>query len=105
MPESPISLGESNTTSTNTVVTWVEPHDNNDFIMYYTVSYTEPEFVVGDRNRIVNVTEESAVITGLSPGVDYMFTVTATNSIGSSSPSEPLLVRTLDEGEQKTKLK
>ena len=54
----------------------------------------------GQRNRTVNTTEEMAAITNLSPGVNYSFAVIATNDRGPSSPSDPLAVRTLDEGKR-----
>ena len=79
---------------------WVEPHDSNAPIQGYLVMYMEPEFVTGEREREVNISEpvEMADITGLAPGVNYTFTVTAYNGIGESVPSDPLTVRTLDEG-------
>ncbi len=79
-------------------MTWIEPHSNNAPILFYLVRYSEPDFVQGDRSRVVSVTEERATIGNLSPGVDYTFTVTAHNEIGSSASSDPLPVRTLDEG-------
>ena len=79
-------------------LTWVEPHDNNAPIMRYEVTYMQPEFVTGERESVVNSTVEMATITGLYPGVDYTFTVTAYNGLGPSVPSAPLTVRTLEEG-------
>ena len=79
-------------------LTWVEPHDNNAPIIEYWVMYTEPEFVAGERGRVVNTSTEMATISGLFPGVNYTFTITALNEIGASLPSDPLTVRTLNEG-------
>ena len=59
--------------------------------------YMQPEFVTGERGRVVNSTVEMATITGLFPGVNYIFMVTAYNVEGPSVPSAPLRVRTLDE--------
>ncbi len=80
-------------------LTWVEPHDNNAPIMGYLVMYVEPEFVAGEREEVVNISgsEEMATISGLFPGVNYTFTVTAYNEIGDSAPSDLLTVRTLAE--------
>ena len=64
--------------------------------------YTQPEFALGDRDAVANVTVENATIIDLFPGVDYVFSVTAHNEIGSSAPSQPLVVRTLDEGKNTT---
>ena len=66
--------------------------------MRYEVMYMQPEFVTGERGRVVNSTVEMATITGLFPGVNYTFTVTAHNEEGASTPSAPLTVRTDEEG-------
>ena len=52
------------------------------------------------KSRVVNTTEFFFPITGLFPGVNYSFTVTAYNMIGPSLPSVPLIVRTLEEGKE-----
>ena len=60
--------------------------------------YLQPEFTMGERERAMSSTENLATITNLYPGVNYTFTVTAYNELGPSIPSEPLRVRTLEEG-------
>ena len=60
----------------------------------------KPSFLGGNLTRVVNATIEMANITDLFPGVDYTFTVIAYNEIGPSVPSDPLTVRTVDEGKQ-----
>ena len=80
-------------------LTWVEPHNNNAPITGYQVMYMEPEFVTGERRRVLNTSVEMATITGLFPGVHYMFSVKAINNIGASEPSTPLAVKTEDESE------
>ena len=60
----------------------MEPHDNNAPLSGYQVTYMQPGFVAGERGRVVNTSIEFAVITGLFPGVDYMFSVIAFNEIG-----------------------
>ena len=79
-------------------LTWVEPHANNAPITSYLVMYMQPVFVTGERIGVVNATVEQATITGLYPGVNYTFTVTAHNEIDASLASDPLTVRTLEEG-------
>ena len=44
-------------------------------------------------------TEETVVVTGLHPGVEYIFTVVAVNDIGDSLPSDAERATTLEEGE------
>ena len=106
-PEQPQDLTVVEVSSRQIDLMWVEPHDNNAPITRYEVAYLEPEFVTGERERVENVTGsgrgsadivEMATISGLFPGVSYTFTVTAVNEDGSSVPSDPLTVRTLEEG-------
>ncbi len=100
IPEQPQNVRAVGVGSREVNLTWVEPHDNNAPISGYQVTYMQPEFVTGERERVVNTSAvEMATITGLFPGVDYMFKVIAYNEIGPSIPSDPLTVRTLDEGE------
>ena len=82
-------------------LTWVEPHDNNAPITGYQVMYMLPEFVVEERDLevVMNTSVEMATISELFPGVNYTFTVAALNEIDQSTPSDPVTVRTLDEGE------
>ena len=88
-------------TSQGLTLTWVEPNDNT--IQGYLVMYMELEFMIGEQERVVNISEhvEMADITGLAPGVYYTFTVTAYNERGESAPSNPLTVRTQDGGKSK----
>jgi len=58
----------------------------------------EPAFVTGERNVVVNAIMEMVTISNLYPGVNYTFTVRALNEIGNSPTSDPLTVRTLEEG-------
>ena len=99
-PEQPQNVMAVGVGSREINLTWVEPHDNNAPITGYLIMYMEPGFVTGERMRVVNTSAvEMATITGLFPGVDYMVMVIAYNEIGDSDPSDPLLVRTLDESE------
>jgi hypothetical protein len=87
-----------NVSSREINLTWVEPHDNNVAITGYSVMYMLPEFVTQERERVVNTSVEMATISELFPGVNYTFTVTAINAMGMSPPSDPLEVRTPEEG-------
>ena len=87
-----------NVSSREINLTWVEPHDNNAPIIGYQVMYLLPEFVVGEREMVVNTSADMATLSKLFPGVNYTFTVTALNEIGPSAPSDPLTVMTVDEG-------
>ncbi len=95
MPE---GVAAASIASRQITLTWVEPHDNNAPIMNYQVQYLQPEFVTGNREVIVTTTITTTTLTGLYPGVTYIFTITAHNIIGSSLPSLRAIVRTLDEG-------
>ena len=105
--DQPQDLMAVDITSRQINLTWVEPHSNNAPITSYQVMYMQPEFVMGNRERVVMVTEreegstdivEMATISDLFPGVSYTFTVTAVNEIGPSVPSAPLTVTTMEEG-------
>jgi hypothetical protein len=63
-------------------VSWVAPSDGGSPITDYTVTAT-PD------GQTVTTTSPSAIITGLTNGTSYTFTVTATNSVGTSEPSAP----------------
>ena len=48
--------------------------------------------------EVLSTPNEMVVVTGLHPGVEYIFTVVAVNGIGDSRASEPEVVTTLEEG-------
>ena len=79
-------------------LTWVEPHDNNAPISRYEVTFMQTQCDTEERDGEVSSTVEMTTITGLYPGVNYTFTVTAVNEIGPSLPSAPLTVTTEEEG-------
>ena len=86
-----------NVSSRSLFLRWEAPHAP---IQLYKVMYMEPSFMEGNLIKVVSTSVEMATITTLFPGVNYTFTVTAYNEIGPSVPSDPLTVRTLDEGKQ-----
>ena len=96
-PEQPQDVTAVGVSSREVNLTWVEPHDNNAPITGYQITYMLPEFVVGEREVVVDTDVEMLTISELFPGVNYTFTVTAVNEISPSSPSDPLRVRTSDE--------
>ena len=98
MPEKPDLLMATNISSRSVFLVWVEPHDNNAPIQSYLIQYMQPTYVTGDRNRNVTTTTTEASITSLLPGATYSFTVTVINSFGMSPSSDPLIIRTLEEG-------
>ena len=80
---------------------WIEPHDNNAPILKYFVVYTDPNFLGGAVVTLsVNGPDppEELFIDNLHPGVTYNFTVFGNNEEGNGSSSQPLSVRTLEEG-------
>ena len=97
-PEQPQNLMAFNITSRSIALSWIEPHHNNVPITGYSINYNNPDFLGGNT---VNVTffstEESVVITGLHPGVEYNYTVVAINLIGESVPSDEERASTLEE--------
>ena len=101
VPEIPINLTFSDLTSRNLTLSWVEPHDNNAPILEYFVIYTDPNFLGGAEVTLsVNGPDppEELFIDNLHPGVTYSFIVFGNNEEGNGSSSQPLSVRTLEEG-------
>ena len=88
--------------SRDLTINWTEPHNNNDPINDYIVSYQNPDCLADANivtlNMIVSSTEEQVVITNLHPGEDYTFLVRAINNICPSQPSLPASVHTIEEG-------
>ena len=61
-----------------------------------------PAFLIGsggDDMVMLVTTEETVVVEGLHPGVEYTFTVVAVNDIGDSRASDPVMATTLEESE------
>ena len=96
-PGQPQNVTAVNISSDAITLIWAEPPD---LVGNYLVTYVGPEFAMEGGEMMVNGTEEMVTITELLAGVNYTFTVIAFNEIGASAPSEPLTVRTLEEGEE-----
>ena len=82
-----ININENNVTLT---LSWVEPFNNLDPIVNYTVSCSgdvtcPPNFTTTDN------TTRSYTITNLTPMTNYTFSVVATNSIGSGEAGEVMI--------------
>ena len=88
--------------SRDLTINWTRPHDNNDPITSYNISYQNPDCLVMangvPQDVTVITTEEQVTITGLHPGEYYIFTIIAINDICPSQPSEPVTMRTMGEG-------
>ena len=89
-------------TSRNLTISWTEPHNNNDPITGYNISYQNPDCLVMANGLTESVTvtsmEEQVMITDLHPGEVYIFTIIAINNICPSQPSLPARMRTMEEG-------
>ena len=88
--------------SRSLTINWTRPHDNNDPITGYNISYQNPDRVVMANGVAQNITvlsaDEQITITDLIPGENYTFTVIAINNICPSLPSVSATVRTMEEG-------
>jgi chitinase len=88
VPTAPTGLSDSSTTSSGTTLKWtaVTPPANCSISSYK---------VLQAGTSIGSATGTSFAVTGLSPSTNYSFTVEATDSDGSSSPSSAVNVTTL----------
>src|SRR3984957_17325860 len=88
VPSAPTGLSDSLTTSTGTTLTWtaVAPPANCSISSYK---------ILKGGISIGTATGTSFAVTGLAPSTAYSFTVEATDSDGSSSPSSAVNVTTL----------
>jgi len=69
-------------------VDWTDPSDNGSPILHYDVA-PSPACSSCSGTDVVGATATTASIGGLTPGLSYVFTVTATNAFGTSDPSAP----------------
>ena len=65
-------------------VSWSAPADGGSSITQYSMTSTP-----GGIGKVVDGSTLSTTLTGLTNGVAYTFTVTATNAVGTSTPSSP----------------
>ena len=80
-PPSPIPIptqSPSTDTLTSTTIEWSVPGDSGADITSYTITYT---------SESVDVSATSALLTGLTPNVDYEANITASNCAGTSKPT------------------
>jgi len=80
------TIGTAITTgdSTATVSYTAPASDGGDTIIYYTAT-SYPDYITGTLNQAGSGT---ITVIGLTPSTSYTFTVTATNNVGTGSPSE-----------------
>ena len=86
-PPSPVLVGATNTAA-GVLVQWTAPASNGYAIDSYSVQVTPNDGSCADVPA-TNATTYSCTVTGLHVGTRYVFTVTATNGVGTSTPSAP----------------
>ena len=74
----------STDTLTSTTIEWSVPGDSGANITSYTITYTSES---GEGVESVDVSATSALLTGLTPNVDYESNITASNCAGTSEPT------------------
>ena len=86
-PPSPIPIPTQNPstdTLTSTTIEWSVPGDSGANITSYTITYTSES---GEGVESVDGSATSALLTGLTPNVDYKANITASNCAGTSEPT------------------
>ena len=84
-PGSPIPTQNPSTdTLTSTTIEWSVPGDSGANITSYTITYTSES---GEGVESVDGSATSALLTGLTPNVDYEANITASNCAGTSEPT------------------
>ncbi|HEY3924872.1 MAG TPA: fibronectin type III domain-containing protein [Acidothermaceae bacterium] len=81
-PDAP-TIVSATSGNTEVIVTWTAPADGGSAITGYTVTASPGP------GTATTAGATSAAVAGLTNGTPYTFTVTATNSIGTSVPSDP----------------
>ena len=84
-PPSPIPTHNPSTdTLTSTTIEWSVPGDSGANITSYTITYTSES---GEGVESMDGSATSALLTGLTPNVDYEANITASNCAGTSEPT------------------
>ena len=92
VPSPVTSLSVSNVSTTGITVNWTIPSSDN-YVTYYTISYTPSCPELSSVNETVTVaphqstTTYSYTLIGLYSGMNYTITVIAGNVLGESDPS------------------
>jgi len=80
-PDAPTGVSATSGGNASSTISWTAPSDGGSTITSYTAT--------SNAGQTCSSSTTSCSITGLTNGTPYTFTVTATNSIGTSDPSAP----------------
>ena len=92
------NLKDMQINTTSLYLSWEDPANNNAPILVYEVTL---ELVDSERGDVIMFTSNTTelYVDGLTPFTVYSVQVVAVNSVGSSTPSELLIVMTAEGGE------
>ena len=110
VPSAPLNTAVTNTTSTSVLVSWSPPLYPNGITLAYKISLVGVESFNPVPNTFYNSTKHTVMVnssdentdlelTDLVPYSLYNITITAMNRAGYGEPSEPISVRTREDGE------
>ena len=110
VPSVPLNVAITNKTSTSVLVSWSSPLYPNGITVAYKISLLGVESFNPVPNTFYNSTKHTVMVnssdentelelTDLVPYSLYNITITAMNRVGYGEPSEPISVRTRENGE------
>lgn len=96
LPEIPQNIETTEIESRSLKFKWEEvPGPINFYFLQYREEYSEIW-----RNSTINGDSQFAEINSLLPATKYIIRLMATNELGSSDPSKPIAIYTLEEGKR-----
>ena len=95
IPDSVVTIRDDLVTLLVSNVSWEAPNDNNDPINQYTINVCD----LTDNDCIIHTSDVANIVLFVVPKHNYTVSITATNEVGSSEPSEMVIIEGAQPGE------